>query len=115
MEPISTVNTFSQILEKHGPLGLVLIIAIAGNIWLVRFIMKQAENSEARYLMQSENSEARLNTMQEAHLKALAEIVVSVREGSQTSSARDKEILKEIGELRTNVKEGNCKYLPTRS
>jgi hypothetical protein len=96
---MEAITGFSAILSQHGPMGLMLVIAMAVNIWLVRFLMDLHVKSEER-----------MRISQEAHLQAMAQIVSEVRESNIVARANDEALKKELSELRSNVKDGACRY-----
>jgi hypothetical protein len=92
------VNTLSQLLEKHGPMGLMLIISIAMTVWLIRFVMRLHERSEIR-----------MQESQAAHLKAMADMALEVKKGFESSREMDHELISEIRGLKDFMLENKCK------
>lgn len=93
------VSTITSIFEKHGPFGLVLIIALVGIVWLGRFFLKQAQsNQEFMHTI----LESHLET-QQAHLKAVAELIVSVKEGELKGDVRHQAVLRELSQMRSDI------------
>jgi hypothetical protein len=92
------VTTLSTVLEKHGPMGLMLIISIGMTVWLIRFVMRLHERSEAR-----------MQESQAAHLKAMADMALEVKKGFESSREMDKDLINEIRGLKDFVLNNKCK------
>lgn len=100
------VSTITSIFEKHGPFGLVLIIALVGIVWLGRFFLKQAQSNQdwMHTMLEShlETQKAHLET-QQAHLKAVAELIVSLKEGELKGEVRHQAVLRELSQMRSDI------------